>query len=97
MHDLPRNLRIASWIRGVFIGALIAFYGWFVKAPEGSLTKMFVIGAGVQLLIIVLRRFLPPDAAPQAQYIFEMIADAVTVLTFALGVFGGLARVMQAV
>ena len=93
----PRDLRIASWIRGVVIGALIVIYGWFVKAPEGSLTQMFVIGAGVQVLIIVLRRFVPPDSAPQAQYIFEMIADGATVLTFALGVFGGLARVTQAV
>ena len=97
MDDLPRDLRIASWTRGVLIGALIVFYGWFVKAPEGSFTQMFLVGAGVQLLIIVLRRFVPPDYAPQAQYIFEMIADGVTVLTFALGVFAGLARVTQAV
>jgi len=95
MDDSPRDLRVASWVRGIFIGVLIVLYGWFVKAPEGSLTQTFVIGAGVQLLIILVRRFVPADSAPQAQYIFEMIADAVTVLLFALGVFGGIARFPQ--
>ena len=97
MDDLPRDLRIASWMRGIFIGALILVYGWFVNAPEGSFTQMFLVGAGIQLLIIVSRKFVPPDSAPLAQYIFELIADGVTVLTFALGVFGGIARVTQAV
>jgi hypothetical protein len=97
MDDSPRGLRVASWTRGVIIGALIIFYGWFVQAPEGSFMQMFLVGAGVQALIIVLRKFVPPDAAPQGQYIFEILADGVTVLTFALGVFGSLARVTQAV
>jgi hypothetical protein len=92
MEDSPRDLRIASWTRGIFIGVLIVVYEWILKVPGGSFRQMFVIGAGVQLVIIVLRRFVPPDAQPQAQYIFEMIADGVTVLAFALGVFGGVLR-----
>jgi multisubunit Na+/H+ antiporter MnhB subunit len=92
MEDSPRELRIASWTRGIFIGVLIAFYGWILKVPDGSFKQMFIVGAGVQLLIIVLRRFVPRDAQPEAQYIFEMVADGVTVLTFALGVFGGIVR-----
>jgi|SRR3954466_9300927 hypothetical protein len=95
MDESPRDLRVASWVRGVFIGALIAFYGWFLKVPEGSFKRMFVIGAGVQVMIIVLRRFVPRDVQPQAQYIFEMIADGVTVLVFALGVFGSIVRLPQ--
>lgn len=92
----PRELRIASWMRGLIIGALIGAYGWFVKVPEGSMTQMFLIGAVVQLLIIVVRKVVPPDYAPQAQDLFELLADGATVLVFAMGVFGGLARVSQA-
>jgi len=95
MDDSPRDLRIASWTRGVFIGVLIAFYGWILNVPEGSFRQMFLVGAGVQLLIIVLRRLVPTESAPQAQYIFELVADGATVLVFALGVFGGIARFPQ--
>ena|SRR5436190_20221659 len=95
MDESSRELRVASWVRGIFIGALIVAYGWFLKMPEGSFKQMFAIGAGVQLLIIVMRRFVPRDAQPQAQYLFEMIADGVTVLVFALGVFGSVVRLPQ--
>lgn len=90
MEESPRELRIASWTRGIFIGVSIALYGWLLEVPGGSFRQMLVAGAAVQLLVIVLRKWVPRDAQPQAQYIFEMIADGVTVLMFALGVFGGI-------
>jgi hypothetical protein len=71
---------------------LIAFYGWFMREPAGSLSAGVLGAAGVQLLVIAMRRFVPADRLPQAMYVFEMIADGVTILLFALGVFGGIAR-----
>jgi len=85
-----RDLRVASWIRGLFIAALIVAYGWFVREPQASLTASFLVGIVLQVAIVVARRFVPAEAMPQAQYLFEMIADGVTVLMFALGVFGGI-------
>jgi hypothetical protein len=38
---------------------------------------------------------VPAEVLPQAQDLFEMIADGVTVLMFALGVFGGIARLAE--
>ena len=84
-------------LRGVIIGALLVAYGWFVHLPEDSFTQMFVLGAVVQLLIIVIRRFVPPGLQPQAQSIFENVADGVTVFAFAAGVFGGIWRFTQSV
>jgi hypothetical protein len=87
-----RDLRVASWIRGLFIAVLILAYGWFVSEPQASMTASFLVGLVLQVAIVVARRFVPPGALPQAQDLFEMIADGVTVLMFALGVFGGIAR-----
>ena len=78
--------------RGVIIAALIAIYGWFMREPAGSWGASLLVAAGMQLLVIALRRFVPADRLPQAMYIFEMIADGLTILLFALGVFGGIAR-----
>jgi hypothetical protein len=91
-----RDLRVASWIRGGFIAALIVAYGWFVKAPQASMTGTFLVGAILQVAIVVARRFVPAEAMPQAQYLFEMIADGATVLMFALGVFGGIVHLADA-
>jgi hypothetical protein len=85
-----RDPRVASWMRGVFIAALILAYGWFVKLPQASMTASFLVGVLLQGAIMVVRRFVPAEVMPQAQDIFEMIADGVTVLMFALGVFGGI-------
>ena len=91
-----RDLRVASWIRGIFIGALIVAYGWFVREPQASLTASFLVGLVLQVVIVVARRLVPAGALPQAQDVFEMIADGVTVLMFALGVFGGIAHLADA-
>lgn len=94
MND-AQDQRIASWLRGVFIAALIVIYGWFVRTPQASMTASFLVAAVLQVAIVVARRFVPEGAMPQAQGIFEMVADAVSVLMFALGVFGGIRHLMD--
>lgn len=74
-----------SW-RGVIIAVFIGLYGWFMRAPEGSFAVGLLAGAGLQILVLLLRRFVPADWQPQAMYVFEYLVDGVTVLMFALGV-----------
>ena len=83
--------RFSSGGRGVIIAALVGIYAWLMREPVGSLTVSLLMGAGVQIVVLALRRFVPADRLPQAMFVFEMIADGVTVLLFALGVFGGIA------
>ena len=97
MDQTPHPERLASWWRGIFIAALIVAYGWFVGHPEGSFAKMFVAGAAIQILLILVRKLLPALWSAQAQYVFELLADGVTVLVFALGVIGGITAASAAV
>jgi hypothetical protein len=90
-----RDARIASWMRGVFIAALVVAYGWVLKLPQASLTASFLVGAILQAAIVLIRRLVPAESLPEAQDIFEMIADGATVLMFALGVFGGIRHLMD--
>jgi hypothetical protein len=90
MDDSPRELRLSSTIRGLVIGALILAYGWFMNAPDVSLKATFLVAAAFQLAVIAMRRMVPADELPRALYIFEIVADGVTVLMFALGVFGAI-------
>jgi hypothetical protein len=92
MMDSSRDERLASWLRGIFIAALIVAYGWFVGSPQGSFAQVFVVSAALQILVIVIRKLVPGGQQSHAQYIFEVVADGATVLVFALGVFGGIAR-----
>ena len=92
MDESPRQMRINSTTRGVTIAALISAYGLFSQLPQPSSRSMFLVGAALQLAVILLRRFVPAAAAPRVQDIFELIADAGTVLTFAVGVLGHIAR-----
>jgi hypothetical protein len=85
--------RLSSTGRGVIIAALIAVYTWFMRVPTVSPSASLLVAAGVQVAVIALRRFVPADRLPQAMYVFELIADGLTILLFALGVFGGIARV----
>jgi hypothetical protein len=85
-----RELRLSSTVRGVMIAALIAFYGYVVGNPGASFTVSLLIAAGLQVAVLLLRRFVPPDLLPQAMYALEMAADAATVFLFALGVYGGI-------
>jgi hypothetical protein len=80
-------------VRGVVIAALMVIYGWIRGAPQPSFTLMLLVGALLQFLVILIRRFLPADQLARAQDVFELVADGVTVLCFALGVYGGIARI----
>ncbi len=85
-----RNMRGGAAIRSVFITLCIAGYAWVFHQPMRSLKSAFLVAAGLQLIVIVLRRVVPTDSLPQAMYIFEMLVDGGTVLVFALGVYGGI-------
>ena len=84
--------RFSSGGRGVAIAVFIGLYGWYMRLPEGSFAVSLLVGAGLQILVLALRRWVPADRQPEAMYVFEYIADGVSVLMFALGVFGGIAR-----
>jgi hypothetical protein len=91
--DTPRQMRIDTRVRGVVITALIAGYGFLFRQPQGSFAEALLIGAVLQVAVILLRRWVPPEGQPAAMYAFEMVADGITVLMFALGVFGSIHRV----
>jgi hypothetical protein len=84
-------------VRGIIIAMLIAGYAWISRQPAASMTASLLIGAGLQLAVILIRRFVAADQQPMALYIFEMVADGATVFMFALGVFGGIANIAAAV
>jgi uncharacterized membrane protein (DUF441 family) len=96
LEDSPREMRISSRVRGVFITALIAGYGWVLHEPQASFTELLLVGAVLQVTVLLLRRWVPRDVQPQAMYVFELIVDGVTVLCFAMGVLGGIARMPDA-
>jgi hypothetical protein len=93
MNDSPRDLRLSSNIRGTFIAVLILVYAWFSNEPGVSLKATFLVAAALQLAVIAMRRVVPVDELPRALYIVELIADGVTVLMFAVGVFGAIGAV----
>jgi hypothetical protein len=96
-EESPREMRLSGAVRGLLIGVLLTGYTVVSKQPGASLTATFLIGAGLQLAVIVVRRWLPAERQPLVVYIFELIADGATVLLFALGVFGGIMKVSETV
>ena len=96
MSDGPhseRQARIGATMRGVFIAVLVALFGFLSKQPEASFTVSLLVAAGLQLAALLLRKFVPTYLMPQAIHLFELCADGLSVLLFALGVFGGMAHV----
>jgi hypothetical protein len=87
----PREWRLGSTVRGAFIGALLALYAFALDRPGTTLAVTLLIAAGLQLAVILLRRFVPADLLPQVLQVFELLVDAATVLLFAMGVFGAIA------
>ena len=79
-------------MRGIIIATLIVAYCWFIGQPQDSFAQMFVVGAAIQILVILVRKLVPAQHRAQAQYVFELVADGITVLVFALGVLGGITR-----
>ena len=90
--ETTRQLRLGSTTRGVIIAVLIGFYGYVMDQPGTSFTVSLLVAAGLQVGVLLLRRFVSPDLLPQAMYLLEMLADAATVFLFALGVYGGMLR-----
>ncbi|MEO8016726.1 MAG: hypothetical protein ABI769_02850 [Pseudomonadota bacterium] len=97
MDHLPHEMRLSDTARGIIIAALIGVYAWVFKQPAASLTWSFLAAVGIQLVVIALRRFVPPANLPVALYVFELFADAATVFMFALGVYGGILKMASAV
>jgi len=97
MHESPADRRLNSWVRGGVIAALMVAYGWIRGAPQPSFALMLLVGALLQFLVILVRRFLPAEQQARAQDVFELLADGVTVLCFALGVYGAIARMPASV
>jgi hypothetical protein len=96
VDDSPRRLKLSSTVRGVVIGALIAGYAWLTHEPQAPFSAGLIIGAALQLAVLLVRRFVPAGEAPRVIDVCEMLADGATVLLFALGVLGPLVRMPAA-
>lgn len=79
-------------MRGVLITVLIGLYAWLVGKPGVTLTAALLIAAGLQVGVLLMRKFVSPELHPQVLYLLELLADAATVVLFAIGVFGGILR-----
>jgi hypothetical protein len=89
----PRPARFSATVRGVIIGVLLTVYGFVAGQPGASFTVSLLVGAGLQAGVLLLRKLVPAAYLPQALEVYELLADAATVLLFALGVYGGILRV----
>src|SRR4051794_4863532 len=90
-RDLRRGLAFRSFV----IAAMIAAYGGFMHQPAASFRASFLIAIALQAGLIALKRWVPHDRLPKALFAYETFADGVTVLLFALGVFGGIQAIPQ--
>lgn len=89
--ESPRNLGFSSMMRGVVIGVLIAGYSWLFRQPHTSFAAGLLIGAALQMAVLIVRRWVPAAEQPRIVDLCETLADGATVLLFAVGVYGGLA------
>ncbi len=94
MNESPRQLRLSSTARGVAIGAILLVYGLLVRQSPGTFIEGLLIAAAVQAGVLLLRRFAPGALVPMGVFILELIADGVTVLLFAIGVFSAIGAPM---
>jgi hypothetical protein len=95
MNEIPRAARIDPWMRGVAIGVIALVYAYVTRQPGASLAVSLLIAACLQAAVLLLRRIVPADLLPQVMALFELLADAATVLLFALGVYGGMMRLAE--
>lgn len=93
MEETPRQMRLGTAVRGTIIGVLLIAYGLLFGRDGASFTECLLVAAGLQFLVLLLRKLVPPEVLPQALYVFELLVDGVTVLLFAMGVYGGILRV----
>jgi hypothetical protein len=92
MDRSPRELRLSGMVRGAIIAGLIATYTYVLQQPGATFTASLLVAAGLQVAVLLLRKFVPVYLMPQALHVFDLLADAATVFLFALGVFGGILR-----
>lgn len=95
MNVSPRQLRLTSKVRGILIGVMLFVYGFLVQQPGAGFIEGLLIAAALHGAVLLMRRFAPEALVPQATYVVEMIADGVTILMFAIGVFDTIARPMD--
>lgn len=98
-HSPYKRLRVHGAMRGAIIGYGIGAYTLFVPA---SAAPSLLVGIGLQLLVLVVRRLvagregaraLPPAAMP----VFELVVDGITVLLFALATFRGIGHSLSGI
>lgn len=93
-----RALRLSSWVRGILIAYGVAAVSLFFSRTIGFDAGSSAIASGlaVQISVLVARfivkryqreRGWSEEAVSQAMYVLELVADAVTVLLFALGTY----------
>ena len=90
--ESSRSPRFSSTVRGAVIGVLIAGYSWLFRQPHASFAAGLLIGAALQLAVLIVRRWVPAPEQPRIVDLCETLADGATVLLFAAGVYGGLVR-----
>ncbi len=95
MSESQRQLRLGSRVRGIFIGVLLFVYGFLVQQPGAGFIEGLLIAAALQGGLLLMRRYAPEALVPRATYVLELIADGVTILLFAIGVFDSIARPMD--
>jgi hypothetical protein len=83
--------RLGSGVRSCLIAGFLVAYGLVLQQPGASFEISFLVSAVLQVAVIVLRRVVPADFQAEALQVFELVADAASVVLFALGVFGGIA------
>jgi hypothetical protein len=101
-----RSLRMSTLARGVLITYGVALFSWLFSSrfPQSESSGLFAIGLGLGLQVLVLiaravvKRYerehgMQGELYPQAMYIVEMIADAITVALFAISTFNAIARI----
>lgn len=93
-----RALRLSSWVRGILIAYGVAAFSLFFSRTIGfdAGSSTIAIGLAVQIGLLVARyivkryqreRGSSEEVVAQAMYLLELLADAVTVLLFALGTY----------
>jgi len=93
MDLTPTQMRRSSLYRGILIALCIGGYAWAFRQPGASLTELFLVGVGLQVVALIVRRVVPADRLPYAMYVLDLLIDGATVFVFALGVYGGILSV----
>jgi hypothetical protein len=106
------RLRLHGAVRGAIIAYGIGAYTFFFSqpttpaeqpaaSPVAGVTQMLLVGVGLQLLVLVVRKLAPGSGraldrernpSPLGVFLFELLVDGVTVLLFALATFRGIAQ-----